>query len=275
MTGEKVSLFVNKELVFRLPRKLLGHYSGTWKQQLDVEHLPVLCMSDHHKDAIKYVAQWMTAGGSDSTLKGAIPYPKDGLQNLVCLNRLAADLGIGPLKKRTLQSIDNYTRRHCLTLMLIQRVFQIKGTPTETKTTIVSNLKKWVGSRLDREWIKQGEEHPEAFRTALPILADMRKEVEQACAARVAKQSYHPKTGKPEILALPKAGKPNAGAKNLAKQGLSTKAKANKSDDSMKNSGPQPASIPIEAPMPDSKPLKKSTKATKAGAACSNCGQME
>lgn len=285
MTGQKVNLFVKRELVFQLPRKLLEHYSPTWKYELAQRQLPVLYITSYHKDAIKYVTQWMTAGGMDSTVKGAIPYPKDNFPDLVCLNKLAAELGIRPLGERTLQSIDSYTRHRPMPLMVMQRVVSMAGIPAETQAMIINNLKKWIGSRADGEWTKQGEQHPEAFKGALALLAVVRKDVAQdqeaRRKARMSREKHQPIQGKPTDVVGATGGKtpaktPVAKGKGPRKDGPDPSKKPNKLARGGKNdSGAKPASIPLDLANAANDIVVQNSKAAKASIVCFNCGQAE
>ncbi len=285
MTGQKVNLFVKKELVFQLPRKLLEHWSPTWKYQLVQQQLPVLYMTGYHKDAIKYVTQWMVAGGMDSTVKCAIPYPKDDFADLVCLNRLAADLGIRPLRERTLQSIDTYTRHHPMPLMVMQQVVSMAGIPIETRAMIIGNLKKWIGSRADGEWVKQGEQHPQAFEGAMSLLAVVRKEVAQAeearRKARLSREQRQSTKAKSTDTVAPTGGKTSAKApvakgKGPRKEGPSPSNKPNKLAYAGKNNmGAKPASKPFDSADATNGIPAQDAKAAKASVACFNCGQAE
>lgn len=285
MTGQKVNLFVKKELLFQLPRKLLEHYSLTWKYQLGEQQLPVLYMNNYHKDAIKYVTQWMVAGGKDSSVKGAIPYPKDDSPDLVCLNKLAAELGIRPLQERTFESIDNYTRHHPMPLMVMERVVSMAGIPVETRDMISTNLKKWIGSRADGEWVKQGEQHPQAFEGAMSLLAVVRKEVAQAeearRKARLSREHRQSIKAKSTNNVAPTGGNTSATVrvakgKGPRKEGRSASKKPNNLAYSGKNNiEAKPASKPLDSADATKGMRARNAKATKASAYCFNCGQAE
>lgn len=275
---------MKKELVFQLPRKLLEHYSPTWKYQLEQGRQQVLYINNYHKDAIKYITQWMTAGGLDSTVKGAIPYPND-FADLVCLNKLAAELGIHRLQERTLQSIDSYTCRHPLPMMLMQRVVLMRGIPTETRGTIITNLKKWIGSSVDGEWIKEGEQHPEALKGASALVVVVREEVAQDEEARrkvrLSREKRQAIKGKSADAVLATGGKTPAKApvilgKGPRNGGPSPPQKPKKLANAVKNhNGARAAPTPIDSAIVTNGTVAQSYKAAKASIVCFNCGQAE
>ena len=280
MTGKKVNLFLGKApnagLLFSVPQKLVAKYSPTWHHQLVVEHAPVLYLTDISKEPVKYVIEWMVAGGTNSTAKGAVPYPKDDLLNLICLNKLATYLEVGPLKEQTLKSIELYTCHQPLTLMQLDRVFKRTDMSPEIGATIKASVKKWLRGPMKQTWSKETEEHPGAFKAALSVLADVSKEVVQAqkarCKAKIPDGKRKHTTGKATKVVLDNTGKISANA-NLAEGNGSQHGGPNASKKPIEltragEAGRQPSSMPLDSARAIGDNAKASIK-------CFNCGAAE
>ena len=151
---------------------------------LEQERVSSLQVYDTHKDALKYVIQWMVAGGKDSTVSNAIQYPKDHLVNLVCLNRLTSQLGVGLLNDRTWKSIEHLLRYNPISLVDLQKIAPLPMIPGRMRCILREGLKKSVGTPHERLWYKQGTAQPELYQDALHVLSQVLDKIECEKEAR-------------------------------------------------------------------------------------------
>ena len=288
MTSAKVNVYLggapNAELLFAVPRALISKFSPTWNDQLTAAPARALYLPrSFSKEPIKFVIEWMAAGNSYSTAKGAVKYPKDNLVNLVCLNQLATHLGVDGLKQETLKSIDLYTQRQRMDLTTIDRLFKKPDVSSEALAIIKTNTKKLIRGPKKQTWSEEAEEYPGRFPAGLSFLAALGKEVAEENEARRkarlsgGKRQHAPK--QPTATRSATEGKiladtPAANGKGPRNGGPSTFKGPNRVTRGRKNdTGSQVASsAPANA---TGETAAQKPKAAKMNVVCFNCGQPE
>lgn len=281
MTGAKVNVFIGKpgnaELLFTVWQKLATNFAVTWQRQLIEKHAGALYLPDSPKAPIKYIVEWMSAGGMQSTAKGCIPYPKDNLINLLCLNRLATYLEVDQLKKETLESIDLFTQYQRVDLKLLDQLSKTAHWTSESRPVVRTNVKKLIGGRIEQTWSAEAEEYPGRFKGALSLLGILGKEVAQEKEARRQAKVSH---AKPTGVGLPGARKTPpkrrvANDKGPQNGGPNASKDANKVTTGVKDeAGSQPAPMPRVSVNATGGTMGQSSKVAKASPVCFNCGQV-
>ena len=288
MTGPKVNIYLgeapNGKLLFSAPRQLLSKFSPTWEDQLTAEPTRALYVpGTFAKEPVKFIVEWMAAGDTYSTAKGAVPYPKGDLINLLCLHKLAAHLGVGRLQEETTQSIDWYTRSQNMCLKTIDKVSRKSDVLPVALAIIKTNLKKIVRGPMNQAWSEEAKAHPGSFQSGLSFLASLGKEAVQEKEAQRKERTSHEKhrntIGKPPAAPSASKGKATANVSAGNGKGLQNpgrrKFKGSKkvAEGTKNNAGTLPASpTPINN---SGKAATESPRAAKVSTVCFNCGQLE
>lgn len=172
--GERINIFIgerpNAELLFSAPAKLLKKFSGKWNHELTDKNTKTLYVFAH-KEAVKFVIEWMAGGGRDNA-KGVIPYPKNDLLKLLCLNKLVVYLEIPNLKDRTLRDTEALTKYGSVSSNQIARAFAIAQPLSQARAILEKNLTKWVASFNKKDW--EAKCQLACNKAALGILTNLR-----------------------------------------------------------------------------------------------------
>ena len=267
-----------------MPRALISKFSPTWRDQLEAEparalYLPESCS----KQPIKFIIEWMAAGNTYSTAKGAVKYPKGDLVNLVCLNQLATHLGINALQEETLKSIDLFTQRQRMDLTTIDRLAKKPDVSSEALAIIKTNTKKLIRSPKKQTWSEEAEAHPGCFPAGLSFLAALGKEVAEENEARLkaglsgGKRQHAPK--QPTAAKLAAEGKilgktPATNGKGPRHGGSSTVKGRHRVTRGCKNDTRSQIVSSASAKV-GGETAAQIPKAAKANVICWNCGQPE
>ena len=280
MTGAKVNIFLGSpgsaEMLFAVPRKLAAKYSAAWHRELVVENVGALYLQDCPKEAVKYLVEWMSAGGKQSTAKGSIPYPDNNLINLLCLNKLATYLEVIPLKEETLKSIDSFTRHQNMNLMLLDQVSKTAYWTPESLPIVRTNIKKLIGGRIEETWSAEVEEHPGRFKGALSLLEILGQEVTQEKKVRHKADVSYKKTADAALTTIGKtlANGPVGKGTGARHEGPNSMKESNKVGSGMMNgAGAKSKSMPRASTNATTGAIGQSSKAVKASIVCFNCGQ--
>lgn len=154
LKGRQISISIGKppnaELLFSAPAKLLMKFSTKWHHELTDNNVRILYVSAH-KEAVKFVIEWMAAGGTDNA-RGSVSYPKDDLLKILCLNKLAVHLEISALVNRTLREIKVLSQHGSMTSDQIARAFVIAQPMSQARFILEQNLTKWMATFGAKEW---------------------------------------------------------------------------------------------------------------------------
>ena len=252
---------------------------------LEQERVPMLYVPETHKATLTYVVQWMIEGGKDSTMNGAVPYPKDDLINLVCLNKLATYLDIDQLRDRTLNSIDLFTRHQPMTLECVDRLSKTSSLMPDARKIVMANLKKLVAGPANHTWEKKIAEHPDEYTAGQQLLSGLRKVVEEEKAGqrklRFQDEKRLPDISKPTAATLATKGTmltnaPVGKDKGPRDVGPNAPRQSNKLAQAEKSGlGSPTATTRLGTAKVTNGIAEQRFKAHKAKVGCFNCGQEE
>ena len=187
-TGKRVNVFRRLpyiELLFSVPVNLVKYFSAEWKRQLDEQNAKALYLNAN-KNTIRFIIEWMAAGGRDSTADGAIRYPQDCALNILALNKLAYCLRVISLYERTLSDFDHLTRRPLNKIMDVAVILTSDNVPPETSAVFQHNVKSWILAVDDTAWqaIFQKANSQGRQRNALIAVAQLRADSKKSQAVK-------------------------------------------------------------------------------------------
>lgn len=125
-----------------------------------------------HKTAVKFIVQWMMAGGRDIQRKESVAYPEGDIINLLCLNELASYLEIDALLNRTLRSIEKVMNTQTMTSDQMARAFAVASKSSAARNILEQKLKRWIATYSDSQWKKKCQQA--INKSALPVLSQLR-----------------------------------------------------------------------------------------------------
>lgn len=106
---------------------------------------PPKVFAGYHKNLVKFVIQWMLAGGAHGNYKHAVEYPREDADKLAALLKFSAQNGIAGLVQRTKETLLEVIGKQAVSFKQFETVFNRTSATDKLREILVKGTKAWTG----------------------------------------------------------------------------------------------------------------------------------